>query len=197
VESLENSGVVSNEENKDSKKSSTDKIRSKKNEYSGSVNATTENIKPQDDTTDTAENTTDIATPNYINENPTTNNTPPTIDTKSTNTTSDIKDKKKRKHKKYKQSINHTALKDLEGTTASSFLDLAKAVIIVDGKPYDDTYLTLSKERKNDFKRLIDHYADVDTIGKRKYYIKRVYSKEEKKELQGLEIELLKDKKKK
>lgn len=96
--------------------------------------------------------------------------------------------KKKRKHRKYKTAINLPALKELEGTTAGSFLDLSKAVILIDGKPYDEECLALSKERKNDFRRLIEHYAVIDVIGKRKYYIKRVYSKEQREELNRLEL---------
>lgn len=96
--------------------------------------------------------------------------------------------KKKRKHRKYKTTINLSALKEMEGTTAGSFLDLSKAVILIDGKPYDEDYLALSKERKNDFRRLIEHYAVMDVIGKRKYHIKMVYSKEQREELNKLEI---------
>ncbi len=51
--------------------------------------------------------------------------------------TDNTDEKKKRKHKKDKLSINFTALKELEGTTVSSFLDLAKYVILINGKPYD------------------------------------------------------------
>jgi len=109
----------------------------------------------------------------------------------------DSKDKKKRRHKKYKTTIDHKALKDLEGTTASSFLDLAKAVIVIDGKPYSEMTLTLSKERKNDFRRLIEHFAVLEVIGKRKYHVKRVYSKKQKEELQEMEIGIHRGKKKK
>jgi len=90
---------------------------------------------------------------------------------------------KKRNHKEYKLSINHAALKQQEGIPKSSFLALAKEVILIDSKPYDEKYLTLSKERKNDFKRLIEHFALLEVIGKRKYNIKRVYSIEQREEL--------------
>jgi len=81
--------------------------------------------------------------------------------------------------------------------TAGSFLDLAKAVILIDGKPYDEEYLALSKERKNDFKRYIDHYAVIDTIGKRKYHIKRVYSPKQREELNEQEANIQRDNPKK
>ena len=90
---------------------------------------------------------------------------------------------KKRTHKDYKLSINHTALKQQEGIPKSSFLALAKEVILIDGKPYDEKYLTLSKERKNDFRRLIEHFAVLEVIGKRKYNVKRIYSVEQREEL--------------
>ena len=99
-----------------------------------------------------------------------------------------IEDEKTRTHKKYKQSINLTALKDMEGTTVSGFATLAQAVIMIDNKPYDKKVLALSKERKNDFKRFIEHYAVLEVIGKRKYHIKRVYSKKQREELNELEI---------
>ena len=102
--------------------------------------------------------------------------------------TDNTEEKKKRKHKKYKLSINFTALKELEGTTVSSFLDLAKYVILIDGKPYDNLYLPLSKERKNDFKRLIEHYAVIEVIGKRKYFVKIVLSKYKREEMNELEL---------
>ena len=90
---------------------------------------------------------------------------------------------RERRHKKYKVSINHTELKALEGMTVSSFVDLATAVILIDGKQYNKKHLPLSKERKNDFKRYIEHYTIMELIGKRKYHIKRVYSVEQREEL--------------
>ena len=95
---------------------------------------------------------------------------------------------RKRRHQKYKLSLNHKALKKLEGITTSSFLALARTVILINGKEYDETRLTLSKERKNDFKRLIEHYSLVEVIGKRKYHIKRVYDK--KQQVESNESEL-------
>lgn len=116
---------------------------------------------------------------------------------KSNNKATDSDKKEKRKHKKYKVSINHTELKALEGTTISGFLDLATAVILIDGKPYDKNKITLSKERKNDFKRYVEHYAVLDTIGKRKYHIKRVYSPEQREELNEQESNIKRDSTKK
>ena len=42
-----------------------------------------------------------------------------------------------------------------------------------------------------------EHYADIDPIGKRKYYVKRVYSKKQKEEIHEMEIDSLRDKPKK
>jgi len=103
-------------------------------------------------------------------------------DKKDENTT------KKRKHRKYTTSINLTALKELEGTTAGSFLDLARAVILIDGRPYDPNTLSLSKSRKADFERLIKHYAEIEYINIRKYYIKLVYSQKQREEINEWEI---------
>jgi len=86
----------------------------------------------------------------------------------------------KRKHKKYIPSIDRTALQELEGTTTSSFVDLAKAVILIDGVPYDDNELPMSKARKIDFERLISHYAQIEIYGKRKYHIKSVFNRVQK-----------------
>ena len=107
----------------------------------------------------------------------------------------DTKERKKKKHRRYRLSINHKELKELEGTTANSFLALAESVILIDGTPYNKKYIALSNGRKSDFKRFIEHYSIIELTGKRKYFIKRVYSKEEKKELQELEINSLKVKK--
>ena len=104
---------------------------------------------------------------------------------------------KKREHKDYKLSIDHKALKRLEGVTKSSFLALAKDVILIDGKPYDHTKITLSKERKSDFKRYIEHHAVLEVLGKRKYNVKHVYSKKQREELYELEISQTIDKPKK
>jgi len=103
----------------------------------------------------------------------------------------------KRKHKKYRLSINHLELKSLEGTTINGFVDLATAVILIDGKPYDKRYLPLSKERKNDFKRYIEHFAVIDTLGKRKFHIKRVYSIEQREELNELQANIQRNNSKK
>jgi len=91
--------------------------------------------------------------------------------------------RKKRTHIKYKLSISHTALKKLEGIPQNSFLTLAKSVILIDGKAYNEDYLPLTTERKNDFRRLIEHYAVLEITGKRKYHIKRVYTKKQRDEL--------------
>ena len=81
-------------------------------------------------------------------------------------------EQKQRSHKKYLPSIDLSALKALEGTTTSSFTDLAQAVILINGVPYDKDALPMSKARKIDFERLISHYAQIEIYGKRKYYIK-------------------------
>jgi hypothetical protein len=103
----------------------------------------------------------------------------------------------RRTHKKYKTSINHAELKALEGMTVSSLVDLATAVILIDGKQYNKKHLPLSKERKNDFKRYIEHYAVMELIGKRKYHIKRVYSPKQREELNEQEANILRDNSKK
>jgi hypothetical protein len=113
------------------------------------------------------------------------------------NKTDNTSEEEKRVHKKYKTSINLSALKELEGTTASSFLDLARAVILIDNKPYNEDYIALSQERKNDFRRLIEHYAVMDTIGKRKYHIKRVYSVKQREELNEQQANIQRDNSKK
>jgi phosphoglycerate-specific signal transduction histidine kinase len=96
--------------------------------------------------------------------------------------------RKKRTHRDYKLSINHTALKNLEGITQSSFLALAKCVILIEGKPYSNKDLTPSTERKNDFRRLIEHYAMLDFIGQRKCCIRQVYNKKQRGEMNVSEI---------
>ena len=97
---------------------------------------------------------------------------------------------KKRKHKKYIPSINRTALSELEGTTTSSFLDLAKAVVLIDNAPYDEDILPMSKSRKIDFERLIAHYAQLEIYGKRKYHIKSVFSRMQKEIPNDIELRI-------
>jgi len=98
----------------------------------------------------------------------------------STDSGKNSNEPQKRKHKKYIPSIDRTALQELEGTTTSSFVDLAKAVILIDGVPYDDNDLPMSKARKIDFERLISHYAQIEIYGKRKYHIKSVFNRVQK-----------------
>jgi|GEM_PF-1894284 len=88
--------------------------------------------------------------------------------------------KKKRSHKKYIPSIDRTALQELEGTTTSSFVDLARMVILIDGVPYDENILPMSKARKIDFERLIAHHAKLEIYGSRKYHIKSVVNRKTK-----------------
>lgn len=84
---------------------------------------------------------------------------------------------RKRKHKKYTVSINQVALKEIEGTATSSFIELARAVILIDGVPYDENKLTMSKARKIDLERLISHFAQLEIYGARKYYVKSVFNR--------------------
>ena len=81
---------------------------------------------------------------------------------------------KRRKHMTPIPTIDLEKLKSLEGSTASSFLALAKAVILIDGTPYNETTLPLSNARKIDFQRLISHHAKLEIHGKRRYHIKCV-----------------------
>ena len=99
---------------------------------------------------------------------------------------------KKRTHKKYIPSINRTALNDLVGTTTSSFVDLAEAVILIDGDEYDHNKLPMSKARKIDFERLISYYAQLEVYGKRKYHIKSVFDRVQKKIDNDVELEIKK-----
>ena len=100
---------------------------------------------------------------------------------------------KDRTHKNYKLSINHTALKQLEGVPRSSFVALAQDVILIDGNPYNKNTLTMSKERQKDFRRLIEHYAVLEVIGKRKYKIKRVYSEKQREDLNEMEVTAIRE----
>ena len=101
---------------------------------------------------------------------------------------------KKRTNKDYNLSINLTALRKLTGTPQRSFLSLAKNVIMIDGKPYDGKVQTLSTERKNDFKRLIEYHAMLEFTGERKCIIKHVYTKKQRETLNELEIFSTKEK---
>jgi len=112
-------------------------------------------------------------------------NTQPDSDKKSN-------EPKKRTHKKYIPSIDKTALNDLVGTTTSSFVDLAEAVILIDGVPYDHEILPMSKARKIDFERLISYYAQLEIYGKRKYHIKSVFDRVQKKLDNDVELEIKK-----
>ncbi|MCL1884949.1 MAG: hypothetical protein FWF81_14480 [Defluviitaleaceae bacterium] len=103
-----------------------------------------------------------------------------------------FQEKKKRQHKKYIPSINQSALKELEGATTSSFVDLAEAVILIDGVPYDAEYLPMSKARKIDFERLISHYAQIEIYGKRKYHIKSVFNRVQKEIFNDVELKIRK-----
>ena len=103
---------------------------------------------------------------------------PPNPDDKDN--TKNANDEKKRKHKKYIPSINREALQELEGTTTSSFVDLAREVILINGVPYDEETLPMSKARKIDFERLIAHHAKLEIYGSRKYHIKSVIKRVEK-----------------
>lgn len=85
--------------------------------------------------------------------------------------------KKKRTHKKYKVSIDLQALEELQGFTTSSFVELATAVIRIDGQNYDKEMLPMSKARKIDFERFISYYAQIEIYGKRKYHIKSVFNR--------------------
>ena len=87
---------------------------------------------------------------------------------------------KKRKHKKYTVSIDLAALSKLEGTTTSSFIDLARVVILIDEAPYNEHTLPMSKSRKIDFERLISHYAQLEIYGARKYHVKSVFKRTQK-----------------
>ena len=98
----------------------------------------------------------------------------------------------KREHKKYIPSIDKTALQELEGTTTNSFTDLAQAVILIDGIPYDKDTLPMSKARKIDFERLISHYAQIEIYGKRKYYIKSVFNRVQKDIPNNIELKIKK-----
>jgi len=98
---------------------------------------------------------------------------------------------KKRSHKKYLPSINKDALQALEGTTTSSFVDLAQAVILIDGVPYDKETLPMSKARKMDFERLIAHYAKLEIYGRRKYHVKSVINRVTKDELNDVELKIM------
>jgi hypothetical protein len=95
---------------------------------------------------------------------------------------------KSKKHKTKIPTIDINALKELEGSTTSSFLDLAKAVILIDGIPYDETTLPLSKARKIDFERLIAHHAQLEIYGKRRYHIKCVVKRKAKEESNDVEL---------
>ncbi len=110
--------------------------------------------------------------------------------TKSSDTPAESK-KKKRKHKI--PTINLEALKELEGTTTSSFLDLARAVILINGTPYDEVSLPMSNARKQDFERLIAHHAQLVIYGKRKYYIKSVITRKPKEELNDVELKVIRE----
>ena len=100
---------------------------------------------------------------------------------------------KERTKKKYLPSIDLSALRALVGTTTSSFTDLAEAVILVNGVPYDRDTLPMSKARKMDYERLIAHYAKLEIYGSRKYHVKSVFTRIEK-EIEN-DIELKIDKK--
>ena len=96
-------------------------------------------------------------------------------------------EQKKRTHKNYKISIHHTALKALKGVTKSSFIAIAREVILIDNNPYNHKELPLSKERKRDFMRYIEHFAELEVIGKRKHTVKRVYNTKEREGLNDQE----------
>ena len=51
----------------------------------------------------------------------------------------------------------------------------------------------MSKERQKDFRRLIEHYAVLEVIGKRKYKIKRVYSEQQREELTEKELTAMRE----
>jgi len=104
--------------------------------------------------------------------------------------TKSTKDEKKRRHKKYLPSIDIDALRALEGTTTSSFVDLARAVIQIDGIPYDEEILPMSKARKIDFERLIAHHAKLEIYGSRKYHIKAVINRKPKEEDNDVELKI-------
>jgi hypothetical protein len=96
---------------------------------------------------------------------------------KENENTKSPKDEKKQTHKKYIPSINRTALQELEGTTTSSFVDLAQAVILIDGVPYDKD---------------ISHYAQIEIYGKRKYHIKSVFNRVQKDIPNDIELKIKK-----
>lgn len=89
--------------------------------------------------------------------------------------------KEKRKHKKYIPTIDLEALENVEGSTLDSFILLARAVILIDGIPYDEKIIPMSKARKISFERLISHHAQLEVYGTRKYCVKAVYEKVRKK----------------
>lgn len=105
--------------------------------------------------------------------------------------------KKKREHIKYIPSIDLKTLKELEGATFNSFVDLARAVVFVtiNGKKtrYDEAVLPMSKARKIDLERLIAHHAQMIVYGIRKYQIKSVISRKQKEEFNDVELEIIRD----
>lgn len=132
--------------------------------------------KPPQDTTTVSENAPDQ---------------PPSDDDKTT-------DKKKRRPQvKYIPSIDIKTLKELEGATFNSFVDLAKAVVFtsINGKKtrYDESVLPMSKARKIDLERLIAHHAQLIVYGTRKYQIKSVISRKQKEEFNDVELEIIRD----
>jgi vacuolar-type H+-ATPase subunit I/STV1 len=106
-------------------------------------------------------------------------------------TKSDIKKgiyRKPRTHKNYDLSLDHKALKNLEGTPQRSFLALAKGVIRIDGEPYNPNELTLSTVRKKEFRELIEHFAMLEFTGERKCCVRKVYTKKQREELNELKF---------
>ena len=189
MESLENSEVATNEEIKKNVKdeNSLEELYSKIKDNPDLFNKIKEEIDNQRNAEleQMMESTESVDAPEGQEEAEAQDDT---TEQDSTTEQDGTNEEQKGKHKNYRVSINHTALKELEGTTTSSFLALARAVILIDNRQYDNKSLTLSKERKNDFRRFIEHYAVVEVIGKRKYHIKRVYSKKQREELNELEI---------
>ena len=91
-------------------------------------------------------------------------------------------DKNNRVRVEFEPTLDYGALKNLENTTVSSFLDLVKKVILVDGMPFGEvTYkdandkvkrIKLTNGRKSDFLRLIESYAIVEFIGIKCHIVK-------------------------
>ena len=98
--------------------------------------------------------------------------------------------------KRFDASVNYNALKELEGKSVSSFLELVRRVIVLNGEPYESANVKFTASKKIEYTMLIEEKARLKFNGN-KCFIQLVLEQDNLNDLKGFRygryIDRLKD----